>query len=164
MIVLANIQKSFLISPLLLALIINNCLSVKLDEETKALVQLVVENNNRSLGLQMDQLVRLDVLLRDPWSYFLDLILSCPSCKDNNVQEFLHPICWKDGSNDYDQPRLLYGLQNDVLLVGRVYLREITTKSSVMIEVFFLKWKLIFSLFHRGGVTRKLCWFFLSRT
>ena len=66
MIVLANIRKSFLISPLLLALIINNCLSVKLDEETKALVQLVVENNNRSLGLQMDQFVRLDVLLWDP--------------------------------------------------------------------------------------------------
>ena len=63
-----------------------------------------------------------DVLLWDPLFHFPEVVLLCLSYNVTNTQETLNPIRWKDGSKDYDQPRLLYGLRNDVLLVGRVYL------------------------------------------
>ena len=116
---------------------------MKLDEETKAFIRLVLENCDKeasflcngpvcaiprgarvrtTVGSSSRAFLVSDVLVWDPLSHFPDKILLCPSCNDKNIQEALHPIRWKDGSNDYDQPRLLYGLRNDVLLVGRVYL------------------------------------------
>ena len=52
----------------------------------------------------------------------LSVVLRCPTCEEQGLFEQLHPIRWKDGSRTYEQPRQLYGLGNDVLLVSRVYL------------------------------------------
>ena len=108
----------------------------------------------------------LDVLVWDPLSHFLDKILLCPSCNYKNTQEALHPITWKHVSNDYDQPRLLYGLQNDVLLVGRVYLcrnkhQILSHDPGILCEI---KENFLppFTLFHKSGATRELCRFFTS--
>ena len=107
-----------------------------------------------------------DVLLWDPLAYFPELILLCPTCESNSVQEILHPIRWKDGSTDYDQPRLLYGLRNDVLLVGRVYLcrnkHQILSHDQGILSQVKSGFQLPFVLFHKSGVTRELCQFFTS--
>lgn len=128
---------------LLLVYLLPSLLSVKVDEETKVFIRLFIENCNRdevcvsigpvhailcgtrirkAVGCSPRAFLVPDILLWDPLTYFPEVILFCPSCLEKNVQEHLHPIRCKDGSNDYDHPWLLFGLRNDTLLVGRVYL------------------------------------------
>ena len=119
---------------------------VKVNKETKEFIRLVIENSSRqvicfssgpvsaiprgarvknAVGDPPSAFLVPDILLWDPLLHFPELVLLCPSCDEKNTQETLNPIRWKDGRKDYDQPCLLYGLRNDVLLVGRVYLCKI---------------------------------------
>ena len=111
---------------------------VKVNKETKEFIRLFIENSNgqvicfssgpvraiprgtrvkNAIGDSPSAFLVPDVLLWDLLLHFPELVLLCPSCDETNTQETLNPIRWKDGSKDYDQPRLLYGLRNDVLLV-----------------------------------------------
>ena len=91
---------------------------------------------------------------------------SLSSCDEKNTQETLNPIRWKDGRKDYDQPCLLYGLRNDVLLVGRVYLcrnkHQILSHDQGILCQLRADFQPPFLLFHKIGVTRELFRFFTS--
>ena len=172
---------------LLLVCVITSVLSVKVDEETKAFIRLVIETSNgeafcfssgpvraiprgtrvrRAVGCSPKAFLVPDILLWDPLSFFPELILLCPSCQEKNIEEYLHPIRWKDGGNDYDQPRLLFGLRNDVLLVGRVYFcrnkHQILSHDEGILSQVKPDFQPPFVLFHKSGVTRELCRFFIS--
>ena len=99
-----------------------------------------------------------DILFWDPALYFSGLVLRCPSCEEQGLFEQLHPIRWKDGSRTYDQPRQLYGLRNDVLLVSRVYLcknkHQILSHDSGIICQIKVEFLTPFVLCHKVGVTR----------
>ena len=65
-----------------------------------------------------------DVILWDPLSVSLSLTLWCPNCLEySGVHQPLKATRWKlkDGRTKCDEPHRLYGLSNNVLLVGRVY-------------------------------------------
>ncbi|XP_067025755.1 uncharacterized protein [Acropora muricata] len=187
MAVAVDVRNVIFFPGLLHLLTVTSCLLMNLDGETKTFIHLVLENCHKeasflcngpvsavprgarvrtAVGSSSRSFLLPDVLVWDPLSHFSDKILLCPSCNDKNIHEALHPIRWKDGSNDYDQPRLLYGLRNDVLLVGRVYL--CSSKHQILIhdpgilcqtkENFLLP----FTLFHKSGVTRELCRFCTS--
>lgn len=182
-----NITKVRFSMALLCVCLIASVLSVKVDEETKAFIRLVIENSNgeafcfssgpiraiphgtrvrRAVGCSPRAFLVPDILLWDPLSYFPELVLLCPSCQEKNIEEHLHPICWKDCSNDYDQPRLLFGLRNDVLLVGRVYFcrnkHQILSHDQGILSQVKADFQPPFVLFHKSGVTRELCRFFIS--
>ena len=117
-----------------------NCYAVNTDEITKKFIQLVIETHNgcisselskaiprgeqirARLGLSPEAFLVPDIVLWEPLSYFHSLSLICPSCLEIGVNELLRPIRWKDGRTINDQPRFLYGLSNNVLLVSRIYL------------------------------------------
>ena len=107
-----------------------------------------------------------DILLWDPLLHFPELVLLCPSCDEKNTQETFNPICWKDRRKDYDQPRLPYGLRNNVLLVGRVYLcrnkQQIRSHDQGILCQLRADFHPPFILFHKIGVTRELFQFFTS--
>ena len=63
-----------------------------------------------------------DIIVWDPMSFFPHRVIFCSSCDEQGVKEDLHSIRWIDVSKTYEQPRLLYSLRKDVLLVSRVYL------------------------------------------
>ena len=111
---------------------------VKVNKETKEFIRLVIENSNgqvicfssgpvsaipretrvkNAVGDSPSAFLVPDILLWDPLLHFSELVLLCPSCDEKNTQETLSAIRWKDGRKNYDQPRLLYGLRNDVLLL-----------------------------------------------
>ena len=125
-----------------LLVFIGCCCAVILDEPTKSFIQIVLENAEKegtyiSTGpfraFPRGQYIRTgvgespmaflvpDVILWDPLSLFPDLFLFCPSCDVHN-REYLHATRWKDGSTAHDQPRTLYGLRNDVLLVEPIHI------------------------------------------
>ena len=161
---------------------------VKLNKETKEFIRLVIENSNgqvicfssgpvraiprgtrvrNAVGDSPSAFLVPDILLWDPLLHFPELVLLCPSCDEKNTtQETLKPIRWKDGSKDYDQPRLLYGLRNDVLLVGRVYLcrnkHQILSHDQGILCQLRADFQPPFLLFHKIGVTRELFRFFTS--
>ena len=160
---------------------------VKVNKETKEFIRLVIENSNRqvicfssgpvraiprgtrvknAVGDSPSAFLVPDVLLWDPLLHFPELVLLCPSCDETNTQETLNLIRWKDGSKDYDQPRLLYGLRNDVLLVGRVYLcrnkHQILSHDQGILYQLRAGFQPPFMLFHKIGVTRELFRFFIS--
>ena len=130
---------------------------VKVNDEAKAFIRLVIESSNgqticfsnrpvsaiprgthvrNAVGNSPSAFLIPDILLWDPQLHFPELILICPSCNENNIEETLHPIRWRDGRNYYDQPRLLYGLRNDVLLVSRVYRCKNKHQILTVIKVF----------------------------
>ena len=160
---------------------------VKLNKETKEFIQLVIENSNgqvicfssgpiraiprgtrvkNAVGDSPSAFLVPDILLWDPLLLFPALVLLCPSCDEKNTQETLSPIRWKDGGRDYDQPRLLCGLRNDVLLVGRVYLcrnkHQILSHDQGILCQLRADFQPPFLLFHKIGVTRELFQFFTS--
>ena len=131
MAVAVDVRNLIFFPGLLLLLMMTNCLLMNLDGETKTFIRLVLENCHKeasflcngpvsavprgahvrtAVGSSSRSFLLPDVWVWDPLSHFPDKILLCPSCNDKNIHEALHPIRWKDGSNDYDQPRLLYGL------------------------------------------------------
>ena len=81
--------------------------------------------------------------------------------------EQLHPIRWKDGSRTYDQPRQLYGLRNDMLLVSRVYVCKNKQKTNSQLRLrdhlsIKLEFPPPFVLCHKVGVTREIFHFVTS--
>ena len=44
----------------------------------------------------------------------------CPKCKPDGISSKLSPVGWTDDQS-YHQPRLLYGIDSNVLLVSRIY-------------------------------------------
>ena len=119
---------------------LSGCKAVNIDRATQAFIQAMLQRENictltgpiravprgdylrTKLGDSCEAFLVPDILFWDPTFYFPGVTLLCPSCEDQGLFEEVHPIRWKDGSRTYDQPRHLYGLRNDVLLVSRVYL------------------------------------------
>jgi hypothetical protein len=114
-----------------------------IDEMAKEFIQYLLENQSNDDGLSYTDPIRAiprgtrirnrlglspsaflvqDIILWDPLLVFPELSLSCPSCVEHGLRESLRPIRWKDGCVSHDQLRRLYGLCNDVLLVGRIYI------------------------------------------
>lgn len=163
------------------------CRSVSIDDKSKEFIRVLIENFNTEsvcfltgpvsatprgphvrtrLGASPRAFLVPDVPLWEPLAYFPELTLFCPSCAEQNVQEILHRIRWKDGNTSYDQPRLLYGLRNAVLLVSRVYLcknrhRIISHDHGILSQV-KRDFPSPFVLFHKSGVTREMFQFFAS--
>ena len=107
-----------------------------------------------------------DIILWDPLALFPQFLFNCPSCGDQGLRKRLWPIRWKDGRATYDQPRCPYGLRNDVLLVGRVYLcknkhQSLSHDPGILFQIKH-KFPPPFVLFHKTGVTRELFQFFTS--
>lgn len=64
-----------------------------------------------------------DVILWDPLGVSSTLTLCCPNCLEHyGSYQPLKATRWKDGKTKCDEPRRLYGLTNNVLLVSRVYI------------------------------------------
>ena len=59
----------------------------------------------------------------------------------------LKPTRWKDGKTTFDQPRRLYGLTNNALLVSRVYGCDKDIKLSRMTQLFCPKYRVCFKSF-----------------
>ena len=160
---------------------------VKVNKETKDFIRLVIENSNGQVicfsrgpvraiprGTRVKNAVDdsdsaflvPDILLWDPLLHFPELVLLCPSYGEKNTQGTLNPIRWKDCRKDYDQPRLLYGLRNDVLLIGRVYLcrnkHQIRSHDRGILCQLRADFHPPFLLFHKIGITRDLFRFFSS--
>ena len=56
-----------------------------------------------------------DIILWDPLSHNPDLNLRCPNCFESGaIDEPVRATRWKDGARSCDQPRRLYGLNNNV--------------------------------------------------
>ena len=124
------------------------------------------EHLRTRLGNSPEAFLIPDVMLWDPLFYFPELDLCCPVCTRKGLKEVLHPIRWKDGARSYDQPRQLYGLRNDALLVGRVYLCKrkhqiLSHNPDILLQVKD-EFRLPFVLFHKTGITRELFDFFVS--
>ena len=157
--------------------------SVDIEKESKEFIQLLIENCDSvaicssrpvaafsrvqtRLGNTPGAFLVADVLLWDPFSVFSDICLLCPSCSDQSVLEYVRPIRWKDGKNVHDQPRLLYGLRSDVVLVSRVYLcknkHQTLAHDPGIISQIPRDFHPPFVLFHKSGVTRELFRYFIS--
>ena len=76
------------------------------------------------------------------------------------------PIRWKDGRTINDQPRFLYGLSNNLLLVSRIYLcknkHQILSHDDRILSQIDDQFLPPFVLFYKTGVTRELFNFFIS--
>ena len=108
-----------------------------------------------------------DVIIWDPLTASSNLALWCPFCAEcSGLNRPLKATRWKDGKTTCDQPRRLYGLTNDALLVSRVYVCDqrhqiIAHDPAVLSQVqgvFFIP----FLLFHKVGITRELHGFIVS--
>ena len=161
-----------------------NCYAVNTDKITKKFIQLVIETHNgcisgelskaiprgeqirARLGLSPEAFLVPDIVLWEPLSYFHSLSLICPSCLEIGVNELLRPIRWKDGRTINDQPRFLYGLSNNVLLVSRIYLcknkHQILSHDDRILSQIDDQFLPPFVLFYKTGVTRELFNFFTS--
>ena len=108
-----------------------------------------------------------DVILWDPLSVCSNLTLCCPNCLEcSGINQSLRASRWKDGRTKCDEPRCLYGLTNNVLLVSRVYVCDrrhqiIAHDPSVLSQVKGIL-PIPFLLFHKAGVTRELHSFIIS--
>lgn len=162
------------------------CFAENLDDATKEFIKCVIENHDATIGILTGPLravphgqhtrTRLgyscraflvpDVILWDPMAYFPHRVIFCPTCDEQEVKEDLHPIRWIDGSKTYEQPRLLYGLRNDVLLVSRVYLcknkHQIISHDSGILSQVKEDFPPPFVLFHHAGVTTELFQFVIA--
>ena len=119
---------------------LSGCKAVNINRATQAFIQAMLQREDictvtgpiravprgdylrTKLGDSCEAFLVPDILFWDPTFYFPGVTLLCPSCEEQGLFEEVHPIRWKDGSRTHDQPRHLYGLRNDVLLVSRVYL------------------------------------------
>ena len=162
------------------------CFAINLDDATKEFIKYMLENQDATCGILTGPLravprgehirTRLgtccetflvpDIIVWDPLSFFPHRIIFCPSCDEQGVKEDLHPIRWIDGSKTYEQPRVLYSLRKDVLLVSRVYLcknkHQILSHDSGILSQVKGDFPPPFVLFHRAGVTRELFQFVIS--
>ena len=108
-----------------------------------------------------------DVIIWDPLTASSNLALWCPFCAEcSGLNRPLKATRWKDGKTTCDQPRRLYGLTNNALLVSRVYVCDqrhqiIAHDPGVLSQVqgvFFIP----FLLFYKVGITRELHGFIIS--
>lgn len=108
-----------------------------------------------------------DVIIWDPLTASSNLALWCPLCAEcSGLNRTLKATRWKDGKTTCDQPRRLYGLTNNALLVSRVYVcdqrHQIIAHDPAVLsqvqDVFFIP----FLLFHKVGITRELHGFIVS--
>ena len=169
---------------LLLLFYLSSYFAVIVNRETQAFIQAMLQREGvcavtepirafprgdylrNALGNTCEGFLVPDILFWDPTLYFSGLVLRCPSCEEQGLFEQLHPIRWKDGSRTYDQPRQLYGLRNDVLLVSRVYLcknkHQILSHDSGIICQIKGEFLPPFVLCHKVGVTREMFQFVTS--
>lgn len=130
---------------------------------------IIRSDQRRSIPCTPEEYLIWDIILRDPLSYIPDLCLRCSNCfETGSVDEPVWATRWKDGSSSCDQPRRLYGLNNSVLLVSRVYTcqrrhQTIAHDPAILSQVRHL-FRLPFVLFHRGGITRELSNFIISHS
>ena len=89
-----------------------------------------------------------DVIIWDPLIATSNLALWCPFCAEcSGLKRPLKPTRWKDGKTTFDQPRRLYGLTNNALLVSRVSVCDKDIKLSRMIQLFCPKYRVCFKSF-----------------
>lgn len=128
---------------------------------------IIRSDERRSIFLTPEEFLVEDIILWDPLSHNPDLNLRCPSCFETGaIDESVRATRWKDGSSSCDQPRRLYGLSNNVLLVSRVYMcrrrhQTISHNPAILSQVRDL-FRVPFVLFHRCGITRELSDFVIS--
>lgn len=128
---------------------------------------IIRSDQRRSIICTPEEYLVEDIILWDPLSNSPNLNLRCPNCFETGaVDEPVRATRWKDGGSSCDQPRRLYGLNNNVLLVSRVYMcqrrhQTIAHDPAILSQVRHL-FRLPFVLFHRGGITRELSDFIIS--
>ena len=108
-----------------------------------------------------------DIILWDPLSVSSNITLCCPNCLEySGMNQSLRAIRWKDGRTKCDEPRRLYGLTNNVLLVSRVYVcdrkHQIIAHDPYVLSQVKGILRIPFVLFHKAGVTRELHSFIIS--
>ena len=169
------------------------CCSSKtpISETTKNFIQQVLENFARALtefngnsrllhgviisrptstsSINPDEFLADDLIIWDPLSVFETLTLWCPSCLECGVaNQPLTATRWKDASTTCDEPRRLYGLTSNVLLVSRVYVcakrhQIIAHDPAILSQVKDTATiNLPFLLFHKAGITKDLNRFIIS--
>ena len=163
-------MASTIVHCFLLLAFISSIFSVNIERESKEFIQLLIENcdsvaicSSRPVAaFPRTALIRTrvrntpraflvpDVLLWDPLPLFPSVCLLCPSCSDQSV--LVRPIRWKDGESAHDQPRLIYGLRSDVVLV-RYICERTNTKLWLTIQESFFKFQEI-SIRHSFSSTR----------
>ena len=108
-----------------------------------------------------------DVILWDPLGVSSTFTLWSPNCLEHcESYQPLKATRWKDGKTKCDEPRRLYGLTKNVLLVSRVYICDrrhyiIANDPSVLSQAKGIL-PCPFVLFHRSGVSRELHRFIVS--
>ena len=175
-----NMLPAFLvrrkITLFLLLLLLPNASSVKLPEEWKTIIGRALEawmKNPESFphrvpgayfgSLQRDHCKIPDIVIWDPPTQF-QIDLACPSCKEPRT--LLRAVRWKDGQTYYDQPRMLFCIQRQVILVSRVYRcsndHQVLAHDAGILELVADNIEVPFVLFHQHGVTRDLFRYIMS--
>ena len=120
-------------------------------------------DQRRATSFNPEEYMLDDVILWDPLSVSFTFTLWCRNCLENSgAHQPLKATRWKDGRTKCDEPRRLYGLKNNILLVSRVYVCDgrhqiIAHDPSVLSQVPFP-----FVLLHKSGVTGELHRFIIS--
>ena len=100
-----------------------------------------------------------DILIWDPVTQH-KITLTCPHCLHSSNGNSLYATRWKDGKASYDEPRKLFCIQREVLLVSRVYRcksgHQILAHDPWILKTISSSTHVPFVLFHKSGVTRDL--------
>ena len=127
---------------------------------SEQLVRQLASSNSSSSEVNHEVFQQPDLIIWDPLVTGLLESLWCPNCIDNGQNEVLKPTRWKDGKTACDQPRRLYGLSNDALLVSRVYVcckgHQIIAHDPFVIGQLRNSAMVPFILFHKAGITKEL--------
>ena len=104
-----------------------------------------------------------DIIIWDPLTQ-LQMDLECPSCDEPRT--LLRAVRWKDGQTYYDQPRILFCIQRQVILASRVYRcfndHQVLAHDAGILQLVANNIEIPFVLFHQHGVTRDLFRYIIS--
>ena len=127
---------------------------------SEQLVRQLASSNSSSSEVNHEVFQQPDLIIWDPLVTGLLESLWCPNCIDNGQNEVLKLTRWKDGKTACDQPRRLYGLSNDALLVSCVYVcckgHQIIAHDPFVIGQLRNSAMVPFILFHKAGITKEL--------
>ena len=149
-----EVRKTFFFPVLILVLIITSCLTIKVDQETKAFIRLVIENSKKEasflcngpvsaiprgtrvrniVGSSPKAFLVPDVLVWDPLSHFPDKILLCPSCNDKTFKRLSILSVGKMVVTSMTNHDSCMAFEMMYSLLAECTCAEISIKSSVMI-------------------------------
>ena len=128
---------------------------------------IIRSDEGRSLFPTPEEFLVKDIILWDPLSHNPDFNLRCPNCFETcAIAKPVGVTRWKDGCSSCDQPQRLYGLNNNILLISRVYMckrrhQTISHDPAILSQVRDL-FCIPFLLFHRCSITFELSDFIIS--